>query len=556
MRIKIKRSCRAVLSMLVAVILLIGVMPLSATQVHAVTFTVYFAKNMGTAKFSDVYITSWGTGSLDGTAAMTYVENSRELYGYEIYKYDFTSKPNSFRFASDGTEVWKTVTIEGNDLPFGDIYYTTNTTNKFTVGHRPWSFLTLTSVDYSTLSDYTIFFDTAANGARSGANWYNFPWVYTSIDSQFHRMVPVSNAPNGSTTLFAYDFGSSAQSAFDNGAVVIFTNSREAWNTSGGDNYNYTDDGYTMYKRVYQLAKNQLSSGSNANRWYLCEYTLADRGDTMSAASVGSNSATTFSDGSNVTAKLYDYYSDYEMSKGEKRVYLSNNKDKYYNNDTDGYDWPRKCNPNVTFNQKLSDVYSAYHSQATHSSETFSPMYFGDFDVPNRYENNTIVTSWYGYDSTGDFAGTTANTGQGNKKNMYAKTLNANHRPVVGGTNALEVPFFDTSFLRSGTQKLGQVYGGITFPFYKDSNGFYSADCEEYVYRYNSSGISATQATSSNAVYGVKPTDGVQTAKGDFFPFDDRDDTNRPTSLAFSRLTIEMILIAQHLLILHTMLTR
>ena len=424
MRIKIKRSCRAVLSLLVTLMLLVSIMPLSATQVHAVTFTVYFAKNMGTAKFGNVYIENWDSG-FTGTRQMTLIENSGELYGYEIYKYDFPSKPNSFRFRpTDQNKDWMTYTIESNDV-CGDIYYisdngvTSGDRKMFTALHRPWSFFFFFSVDYSTLSDYTIFFDTAANGARSGANWYNFPWVYTSIDSQFHRMVPVSNAPNGSTTLFAYDFGSSAQSAFDNGAVVIFTNSREAWNTSGGDNYNYTDDGYTMYKRVYQLAKNQKSD----NRRCLCEYTLADRGDTMSAASVGSNSATTFPDGSNVTAKLYDYYSDYEMSKGEKRVYLSNNKDKYYNNDTDGYDWPRKCNPNVTFNQKLSDVYSAYHSQATHSSETFSPMYFGDFDVPDRYKNNTIVTSWYGYDSTGDFAGTTADTGQGNKKKKKKKHL-------------------------------------------------------------------------------------------------------------------------------------
>ena len=261
--------------------------------------------------------------------------------------------------------------------------------------------------------------------------------------------------------------------------------------------------------------------------------TVQDNGDTAAAqqrndSSLAATDATTGTyGGANITAKLYDYYSDFELINGKPRYELSQSLDTHFSNTTNdtngGYGWGiRRYIPMLTFNDKMSAVYKSYNT--AHGSESFKPMYFGEFNQVSTYNSNSTVTSWYKYDSTNGFSDANLNAGQGYKEGLYANQLDSNHRPLVAGTTSLQVPFFDTSFLRGGTQKLGIVYS-TTFPFYKDSEGYYLADCTKYVYRYNNNGINATavDGTSSNAVLGTTTS---AIADADFFPFDDRSHHN------------------------------
>ena len=162
MKIKIHRGFRAVLSLLVTVMLLVGVMPLSATQVRAETtyFTVYFCKSM---------CGSWGGMSPhifarhDEGNNKTVLANLEEMdylgdevflaTGYYIHSYTFEINsdndiPNRMNFTVNANWDISTQNITGADVKNGYLYYTTSETG----GKRDWASMPYTSALYRPLS--------------------------------------------------------------------------------------------------------------------------------------------------------------------------------------------------------------------------------------------------------------------------------------------------------------------------------------------------------------------------------------------------------------------
>ncbi len=395
---------------------------------------------------------------------------------------------------------------------------------------------------------YTVFFDrkTSSSGC-SWDRWSGVPWVHWN-DDNWYPMEWVSK----DYYVYSSNTKPDTQIQFGHGT------------TANTVMINFRDNG------IYYLNDSNYNDGNNTGITVSCVAgdsiyapTTDNLGDT--AAANGSTDgtktdATTFGTygGENVTAVLYDYYSDMEMRTGQPRwklkdgyyaggnLYYSTLDGAYYVKDQyhstfGGYGWnARRYVPMLTFNDKMSSLYSTYISN--HSGQSIKPMYFGDFtDGNGTISAIDTIKTWYGYNSSnGGLSSSNSNVGQGYKQGLYGFKLNSDGKPVLrnqsvnassitdsnNGNTDLVVPFFDKNFLRGSTQKLGQIYENITFPFVKDSDGYYVADCETYDYRYvvnsdsTKSGIRMT-ANSSDKVYGVRTDSGIQESAGDFFPFED-----------------------------------
>ena len=112
MKIRIHRGFRAVLSVLVTVMLLVGVMPSSVWNGISVQaddhFIVYFDKERCGVNYGDgptpnynngddtpIGIYFWGGGNTTPSlpVAMQYLDGSYESTGHHIFKYDFEANP-------------------------------------------------------------------------------------------------------------------------------------------------------------------------------------------------------------------------------------------------------------------------------------------------------------------------------------------------------------------------------------------------------------------------------------------------------------------------------
>jgi len=516
MKIRINKGFRGLLSLLVAVMLLVGVMPLSAVQVHATTFTVYFAKDkLFSSRYytgNVPYIYAWNssnqsvTGS-GGPVPMTYVANSNETYGYHIYKYDFTSSPAGILFSAGANFDWKTTDITGSDLNDGYVYYT----NHNGTGSASMPF------DHTTLSDlsaelaattYTLYCAAdMASGGRSG-------WIETKNNNGWSQMdyLGVLCGFNIYRIRLNYTPECLTLGGPNN------TNTEKIYPPNIKNNYLYyckvdSNDNLKVQSFLYEdLTYGALTSSQFSNNMNKDVNVIVD--------SQGTPAFRQDPERHYVNATMYDYFSDYELLNGRTRT-GGNGADVVGGGITVPYGtaWEDPCRrmQHPTFDTQLSNYYR--QQNATH------PLYFGDihdegggyyFSIYNTnqwhlyynpssgqsgnqeyrqlyHDNNSTRRS--GLDVTNQdssaFAATTGlyKTSLSAYDKTAANTVNAARLQLTGGDYA---KWFDDTWLSAGSgnthNSTGKMIGAsydVDFPFWtinmqrKIGNQIYQA-CDYY----------------------------------------------------------------------------
>lgn len=263
---------------------------------------------------------------------------------------------------------------------------------------------------------------------------------------------------------------------------------------------------------------------------------------------------------------FYDYYSDYEIEKGENRKDINNSKDSRYDN-TDGYGWTNTRYIQAQwFDRALSNFYS--------TNKVSKPLYFGHFQSKNSgetflgissilqlygsyYNNEDTNMTWqnrnFFYYNNSEFRNSCnncfdrVNFDRVNKhthetnvavQGLFGKKLNNGNITIptsssgVYGTDTgtVNAPYFDKAFLRGNNSyktAYGNVYENVDFPFVKNSDGYWefnSADANQTVrLKQTTSGeYYLDEVGSSGVVYGY--TDGKIIDVPNFFPFNSNSD--------------------------------
>ncbi len=173
MKIKLHKRFRGVLSLLVAVMLLVGVMPNISVYAFSKTVTIYFAKRMGSAQIDNdakPFIGFWGASEGNNsytTRQMTYVgsPDSKITTGYWTYQYTITFQNENdygFKFLQGGGDVEgnNTKDVRGDDIKDNYLYYSKgkdDSDNKYFVGSMPYVDVTtskvLSSAEFSSITN-------------------------------------------------------------------------------------------------------------------------------------------------------------------------------------------------------------------------------------------------------------------------------------------------------------------------------------------------------------------------------------------------------------------
>ena len=484
MKIRINRGFRRVLSVLVTLMLLVGVMPLSAVQVHATTFTVYFAKDK---LFSSRYYSGSVYISADGSVPvqMTYFDNSNETYGYHIYKYDFASTPGKIRFSTYTDNVWATENITGSNLHDGYVYYTDyqdSGSSSMRALHTTLSTLS----DELAATTYTLY--CAADMASGGCSG----WIETKDTNGWRQMDYLGVLCGFNIDRIRLNY---TPECLTLGGSV---NTETIYPPNIKDNYLYyckiEDNVRKVQSFPYEdltygaLTINQCNMGKDVN-------VIVDNSETF----VPKNER------HYVKATMYDYFSDYELLKGRTRT-GGNGADVVNGGITVPYGtaWEDPCRrmQHPTFDTQLSGYYRE-STAATH------PLYFGDIHDEgggyyfstynnnqwhlyyNNLTNGTIINGnvhneyqqlYHDNNSTRRSGLNVTNQGSSAfaaATGLYADTLSAYNKSAPNTTNAArlrlidgkDAKWFDSTWLENGLgtsenkKSIGASYD-VDFPFW------------------------------------------------------------------------------------------
>ena len=355
-------------------------------------------------------------------------------------------------------------------------------------------------------------------------------------DNDWHKMAIVDNHYRSGKGYKIYGYG------FPNSELP--TTTRFGDRTQSSTSYR-TQTVTVQAKHLYKVNNEYISSGNdkgmtvtdlglyNTSSFLPSGYTIHQISTTdphyadLSLSSVPSlniaeDSRTITNGDLNIKATMYDYFSNYELITGFDKYTLSNSTDANFN-DSNGYGWDSKGRrrvPTYYFNKLMSSIYENY--------QIAKPMYFGSFSSKDSVGH--AESDFYRlYDSN--------DKTRGRGPDCYAENLDSNGNLYLGNTinstvpNA-KVPFFDKNWLTSN--KVGN-YVDTTFPFFKDSSGYYIANSDSWAYRVirdnGQVGISAIPYNLSdnnnlNNRFVVNGTEtassgGIKKTRGDFFPFSD-----------------------------------
>ena len=216
-----------------------------------------------------------------------------------------------------------------------------------------------------------------------------------------------------------------------------------------------------------------------------------------------------------VNATFYDYYSD-EALEGRNRKALSG---------VMGGDY----SPNKQQSQKFNSAVSAYFQGTSLAASGWqSPLYFGEFNGTNQSGNFLN----FKFDNNNGM-----NNGGGARLNLVNDNLVGNK--LVMGTDNIEVPYFNTGFLRGNNSlndNIGYVFEDVSFPFIKNNDGYWEFDS------YNASQTLRMKQTedgayfldrvgAENSVHGHTAYN--STTNSNFFPFNDHTESGDPIKLNY-----------------------
>ena len=231
-----------------------------------------------------------------------------------------------------------------------------------------------------------------------------------------------------------------------------------------------------------------------------------------------------------VKTTFFDYYSDLELDRLDRRVQGADNQP---GTGRPGYDYTnRTYAPNRIFNMVLSDYYK--------SNGVESPSYFGHFQWETNSEGtyfNTIAPdlNLYSYDgnqSNSKFLYTNNSDYRENAQKgdadvatqglIYDKLDSNGNLQVKEGVVA---PYFDKDFVTGNNTynvAVGKVYEDVTFPFTKNNEDYWVFNSKDTTLRMTKDSEShyfMRNVGTGNEVKGY--TNGAPTASGNFFPFND-----------------------------------
>lgn len=363
MKIRIHRGFRAVLSVLVTVMLLVGVMPLSAVLVHAESFTVYFCLQMGSKDWDGEGRTAnvYAGGYNSKPEAMDLVVGSYEENGYDIYYKTFSGTPSSLIFSPSASwGAWQSVSVTGADIKDGYVYYiNTDSTHPPFIGDYGKMNYYVGSTSYAGLAPVvcTIYCATdMASGGLSG-------WINTDVNG-WEEMKQYNGNYYGFNIYYR--------------CFTSFPTSLQLGDSQGNTNTITSPDikdGYLYYCKVSNRQR-KIDSFSFSDLRY--EYLTSS--DTFKATpdmnvivdSAGTQPFKQNAERHYVKATMYDYFSDYEIINGTTRT-GGNQANAVNAGITSPYgSWEDPCRRMqlLTFDKALSDgVYSASYQH---------PLYFGD----------------------------------------------------------------------------------------------------------------------------------------------------------------------------------
>ncbi len=220
-----------------------------------------------------------------------------------------------------------------------------------------------------------------------------------------------------------------------------------------------------------------------------------------------------------VNSTFYDYYSDVELE-GRNRKTLSG-------------DMGANGGPNKLQAKKFNSAVSAYFQNTSLANSSWqSPLYFGEFFEANT---NGLVNFKFKNNNGSDNGG--ARLGLVNSKLV-------NHKLMMGTDNdkkGVEAPYFSKEFLRGNNslgENIGYVFENISFPFVKDTDTGYwefdSYDANQTLrMKQTAEGkYFLDRVGASNAVHGHTSTS--ETAKSNFFPFNDHDQSGKAIQLNYA----------------------
>ena len=419
MKIRIHKGFRAVLSVLVTVMLLVGVMPLSAVQVHAADLIVYFAPEIykGSDYFSGApYIYAWGGTYSAGRQIMTLVPNSETTYGHKIYMYNFGSTNPSGATIIPSSTGWNNQT-ENITPQNGYVYYITkqNSNNK---------------LDYASVSSLseackaTIYFSKNMGTYR------------------LHTDDAFINIWDGDTKVIKkvkMDWFGTIQGFYVYTTYALLGNTISFEDSNGNDTETTADihDNYLYYVKL-SYSKYEVFGFpySHLNLAYLSS------SDTFSATKdmnviVDAAGTATFKQNSElnyVNATLYDYFSDYEIIEGIPRS--GGMKGGVAQTGitaatmSDSWEDPYKRMPLLTFDKALSDFYGDGYSHH---------LYFGDIhEEQDGYSFGMYNNNHWNLKYENSTSGLTYKIGNNSYYNQYQQLYHDNNSTRRSGLNVTD----------------------------------------------------------------------------------------------------------------------
>ncbi|OCN05935.1 hypothetical protein A4S06_06860 [Erysipelotrichaceae bacterium MTC7] len=226
------------------------------------------------------------------------------------------------------------------------------------------------------------------------------------------------------------------------------------------------------------------------------------KGDQSKDIPVTNGSKEVVKDAYYATSTFYDYYSDYEMKSGQSKKNCS----------TTGVSSADYKNQFQYFNRMIAQYFRSKNAQS-------NPLYFGDFwEQKNQsyWSDSQFDSNWNLYNFN-YYKNNSANFSTDAYQGLVDSTL-SNGKVTM---NQIEVPYFNTSFLRNKNTPLAAVYDQVAFPFTLNSNGYWEFDSAESSYALQMKESNVDGYYLQRTGVGINGLTGENVETMGFFPFND-----------------------------------
>ncbi len=486
-------------------------------------YTVYFDASNYT---NDEWITKYGVGihgfDENGNSGAPYKMNVSDR-GDHIYAYTFDRAWSKVIFTKGAS--WSDVQTENLDIPWSMVspsFKLTNIKGKECTGE--WYDLGDLTPDpnkptISELDPNGIYLDTS--GMNKTINWTEqgsdlYLYISTLPASENNRLLKATGIVKYKGIEFVY-WDLSEVTAAGTGNVAFV--SEGSWENADSQDYYRTTNidettletakrnayywnGYSSYKVDGVL--NYRLDVVDFEATYETDYT---KGDSSRAIPTTAGNKETISEAYYATSTFYDYYSDFEMKTGKNKKECL----------TDGFEKADYKNQFQYFNKMIAQYYRS-------KSSTWNPLYFGDFwaqknDAGYKW-NDAKFDSEFGFYKFAYYKNNSEHNEHAAYQGLVDQSL-TNNKATMGG---LEIPYFNSTFLRNRSTPLAAIYDDVAFPFTMNNDGYweFNSEKQEHAVQLTNSDIDGYYLKRTNAkVNGITLKNNVPTETTGFFPFND-----------------------------------